>query len=659
MSQACEGDQEARRTITTTETTVPTFSIASKKGYGQINGVTVVILVDTGTPATVLSEEVWNRARVDGAELEPVAGVGLVGVQGSPLQLHGSAQVQLQLEGETFLGKMIVADSLMSDVILGRDFLKTHQCTVELSKNRDVLRFKELGMVITFSDSVDNPEISSLNVVLESTLQVPPHSEIEIIRRVPQAASNKTWMVGSRKQGRCACMMARAVVKPDGVGVPLRLLNLRDEAITIPKGITIAEIERIPDDAVATVTSPQERVSETTSDHRSTLWGMVDKVDDRLSQEEKEQLYALLLDYSDIFAQRSDDYGRTGRIQHRIDTGDSQPIRQQAWRIPSFKKDEARRLIKEMLDKDVIQPSGSPWASPVVLVKKEDGSTRFCVDYRRVNAVTRKDAYPLPRVDETLDTLAGSKWFSTLDLISGYWQVEVSPGDREKTAFTTPSGLYEFKVMPFGLCNAPATFQWPMDMVLAGMQWESCLVYLDDVIIVGKTFQDHLRNLREVFQRLREAGLKLKPTNCDFCSLQVEFLGHIVSAEGVRTDPSKTEKVAQWPVPTSRKEIQQFLGLANYYRRFVKDFATIAKPLHRLTEKTAKFEWTDECQAAFKEIRRRLVTAPILAFPDYTRPFILDTDASDTGIGAVLSQVQKDERERVIAYASRVLTKPE
>ena len=510
MSQACEGDQEARRTITTTETTIPTFSIASKKGFvlnGQINGVTVAILVDTGAAATVLSKEVWNRVRADGAELEPVAaGVGLVGVQGSPLQHHGSAQVQLQLEGETFPVKVIVADSLMSDVILGRDFLKTHQCTVELSKNKDVLHFKELGMVITLNDSVDNPEISSLNVVLESTLQVPPHSEIETVGRVPQAASNKTWMVESSKQGRCACMVARAVVKPDGVGVPLRLLNLRDEAITIPKGTTIAEIERIPDDAVATVTSPQERVSETTSDHRSTLWGMVDKVDDRLSREE-EQLYALLLDYSDIFAQRSDDYGRTGRIQHRIDTGDSQPIRQQAQRIPSFKKDEARRLIKEMLDKDVIQPSGSPWASPVVLVKKKDGSTRFCVDYRRVNAVTRKDAYPLLRVDETLDTLAGSKWFSTLDLISGYWQVEVSPGDREKTAFTTPSGLYEFKVMPFGLCNAPATFQRLMDMVLAGMQWESCLVYLDDVIIVGKTFQDHLRNLKEVFQRLREQGL--------------------------------------------------------------------------------------------------------------------------------------------------------
>ena len=235
----------------------------------------------------------------------------------------------------------------------------------------------------------------------------------------------------------------------------------------------------------------------------------------------------------------------------------------------------------------------------------------------------------------------------------------MSPEDREKTAFTTPSGLFEFKVMPFGLCNAPATFQRLMDMVLVGMQWKNCLVYLDDVIIVGKTFQDHMHNLREVFRRLREAGLTLKPTKCNFCSVQVEFLGHIVSADEVRTDPSKTEKVAQWPVPTNRKEIQQFLGLANYYRRFVKDFTTIAKPLHSLTEKTAKFEWTSKCQTAFEELRHRLITAPVLAFPDYEREFILDTDASDTGIGAVLSRVQEDGSERVIAYASRVLTKPE
>ena len=277
----------------------------------------------------------------------------------------------------------------------------------------------------------------------------------------------------------------------------------------------------------------------------------------------------------------------------------------------------------------------------------------------RVNAVTQKDAYALPRVDDTLDTLAGAKWFSALDLLSGYWQVEMAGEDQEKTAFCTPEGLFEFSVMPFGLCNAPATFQRLMDMVLTGLQWDSCLVYLDNILIVGKTFSKHLHNLRDVFGRLRGAGLKLQPRKCGFCLPVVGFLGHIVSATGVSTDPSKTEKVAEWPVPSTKREVQQFLGLANYYRKFVQDFASLAKPLHRLSEKNVWFSWTPDCQKAFELLRQKLVSSPILAFPDYSREFILDTDASDIGLGAVLSQIQDDGTERVVAYASRVLTKPE
>lgn len=291
MSQACEGKQEARETSILTEATIPTFSIGSKKGFvleGQINAVNVSILVDTGAAATVLSKEVWDRVNTAGAELEPVGvGVALVGVQGSPLHLHGSTQQQLQLQGETFPVKMIVADALMSDVILGRDFLRTHGCIVELSKNRDVLHFKERGMMVTLSDSTDKPYVSCINVVLENTIQMPPHSEIETTGRVPPTTPNEIWMVENSKQERNACMVARAIVKPEGVHVPLRLLNLRDETITIPKGTKIAEMERIPDDAI-TVASTQESVSETSTDHHSTLWEMVDKVDDKLNQNEKE-----------------------------------------------------------------------------------------------------------------------------------------------------------------------------------------------------------------------------------------------------------------------------------------------------------------------------------------------------------------------------------
>ena len=213
--------------------------------------------------------------------------------------------------------------------------------------------------------------------------------------------------------------------------------------------------------------------------------------------------------------------------------------------------------------------------------------------------------------------------------------------------------------MPFGLCNAPATFQRLIELVLAGLQCTSCLIYLDDVIVVGNTFEEHLAHLGNVFQRIRGANLKLQPAKCSLCPEEVKFLGHIISREGVATDPAKTEKVAMWSTPTNRKEVQRFLGLASYYRRFVKDFVSVAKPLHQLIEKNREFIWTDQCQEAFEQLRQKLVSAPVLSFPDFSKPFVLETDASDTGIGSVLSQIQDDGTERVIAYASRVLSKPE
>lgn len=449
-------------------------------------------------------------------------------------------------------------------------------------------------------------------------------------------------------------------MSPESGEIPIRILNPRTEPIELCKGKTIAVMEPIVQDQLPETVSSVGEKPKVSDKKQSQLWQMVSEIGTTLTEDERQQLYAVLVEYADIFAEEPDDLGRTDKIKHSVNTGDAPPIRQPVRRIPPFRRDEARRLLAEMLKKDVIQKSSSPWASPIVLVGKKDGSIRFCVDYRKVNGVTRKDAYPLPRVDDTLDTLSGSKWFSTLDLISGYWQVEVEEKDREKTAFCTPDGLFEFKVMPFGLCNAPATFQRLMDMVLAGLQWTNCLVYIDDIIVIGKTFLQHVQNLIQVFERLREAGLKLQPKKCCLCSQQVEFLGHIVSPEGVSTDPKKIEKVANWPVPSSKRQVQQFLGLANYYRRFVEDFAKIARPLHRLTEKTAEFKWDTDCQTAFEQIRLRLISAPILAFPDLERPFTLDTDASDAGIGAVLSQRDdEDGSERVVAYASKSLSRAE
>ena len=234
----------------------------------------------------------------------------------------------------------------------------------------------------------------------------------------------------------------------------------------------------------------------------------------------------------------------------------------------------------------------------------------------------------------------------------------MDPNDREKSAFVTHQGLYEFNVMPFGLCNAPSTFQRLMEYVLAGLQWSTCLIYLDDIIIYGRHFEEHLTRLREVFVRLRDAGLKLKPRKCYFLRREVEYLGHVISENGVSTDPAKVERIIKWPAPKNVRELRSFLGLASYYRRFIKNFATIAAPLHRLTEKNKPFYWNESCQEAFLDLKRQLTNPPILAYPRFEEKFILDTDASDAGIGSVLSQFQ-DGNERVIGYGSRTLTKPE
>ena len=317
-------------------------------------------------------------------------------------------------------------------------------------------------------------------------------------------------------------------------------------------------------------------------------------------------------------------------------------------------RDTVDQLVQEMLERNVIRPSQSPWASPIVLVKKKDGTLRFCVDYRRLNAVTKLDVFPLPRIDDTLDLLSQTKYFTTLDLASGYWQVEMCESDREKTAFTTYSGLYEFNVMPFGLCNAPATFQRLMELVLTGLTQKSCMVYIDDILVFRKTFEEHLIHLRQVFDRLRRVGLRLKPKKCSFVRDRVEYLGHVVSENGVEVDPVKTRAVHNFPQPHDLKSLRSFLGLASYYRRYVPNFSKVAGPLHILTRKETPFDWSPSCQEAFDQLKQLLTKALVLAFPNFAKDFRLETDASGAGLGAVLSQ-ELEGKIRPVAYASRTL----
>ncbi len=293
---------------------------------------------------------------------------------------------------------------------------------------------------------------------------------------------------------------------------------------------------------------------------------------------EQEELAGAIYEYKDVFSSGPKDMGRTDLVTHTIDPGENRPIHLPPRHLPITKQDVEQAEVQKMLDQGVIEPCQSRWASPVVLVTKKDGSIRFCVDYHKLNDVTHKDAYPLPRIDDTLDTLWGSQYFSTLNLYSGYWQVKMDPADIDKTAFVTRQGLFRFTVMPFGLCNAPATFERLMELVLSGLNWKMCLIYLEDVIVYGGNFYDLLDRLKTVWQRIREANLKLKPSKCCLMHDRVPFLRHYVSRDGVEVDPMKTTAVQNWPTPGSVKDVRAFLGLASYYRRYIPNFASVATP---------------------------------------------------------------------------------
>ena len=414
------------------------------------------------------------------------------------------------------------------------------------------------------------------------------------------------------------------------------------------------------------VSSPQpevRRIGEASADwRRQKLLEMVGSPE-ALSDSQVQELHELLGGHHNAFCLEELERGETDILGMDIATGEARPVKQPARRMPFAVRQEVARQLHEMQRAGVIQPSSSPWASPVVMVRKRDGSHRFCVDYRQLNAVTKADTFPLPRIDDLLDQLGASRYFSSIDLASGYWQIRMHAESVEKTAFVTPHGLYEFRVMPFGLTNAPAVFQRLMERVLAGLNPEEgpnfVVVYIDDVLIFSRSLEEHFQHLRMVLRRIEEAGLKLKPSKCQFLRREVEYLGHLITPEGLQTNPRLVTAVKEFARPRNLQQLRRFVGLSSYYRRFIQGFSQIAQPLHALTRKGAEFRWTEECEQAMITLKARLISAPVLAYPSFDRPFVLETDASIVGLGAVLSQPQDDGQLHPVAYASRSLSAAE
>jgi hypothetical protein len=363
----------------------------------------------------------------------------------------------------------------------------------------------------------------------------------------------------------------------------------------------------------------------------------------KLSEEQHQKFRDFMEQYQNLFAWNPNDFGQTSVVTHKIDTGNATSIGQRFYRTSYQNQLFIKEEIQRLLDARLIVPPKSQWTSPVVVVEKKNGKKRLCVNYRKLNNVTKRDLYPLPKIDDMLKTLSGCQWFSSLDLASGFWQVKLSPQDREKSMFITCFRTYEFTVMPFGLCNAPATFQHLMDTVLWDILWQFVVVYIDDINVGSKTFDKHLLHLEQVFLRLEQARLKLSLKKCFFFKDKIPFLGYVVSRKGIHTDPEKLRTIKEFPVPKDLTQLQGFIALASYYRKFVKGFSSIAEPLNRLLKKNTLYIWSKDQHDAFEKLKTCLMTPPILVYPNFGKPFILYTDASTFALGAILSQKNKDK----------------
>lgn len=632
---------------------------------GQIEGALVIWKIDTGAKSTFISKNTYDMM-VDKPALHPVGG-NYVAANGQKLDCLGKAKMILTFHNQVFEHEVVVGG--VSCNLIGEDFISTYRCVWDHDEASFIIKGSRIPL-----EGGDVSNRPGRVIALENMLVSAGHEAI-IKSGVTNRAgiTEESSLIGILTPERpflekYGLAIARTLVDAANDVVYTRVFNPGPNDVVVYKHTHMAlftpvsrightfNLNKSKDPVLQVNVAPISNMAATIPEH---LNAVLERGCSHLNEEQKIKFKNFLLKNQECFA-KPGEVGRTHLGTHKIKLKDETPIREPPRRIPLYKRQALEEEIEKLEQRGLIEKSSSPWSSQTVMVQKKDGTWRMCIDYRKLNEKTIKDAYPLTRIDENLDALDGAEWYTSLDLDMAYHQVPMEEPDKEKTAFATPrGGLYQFTTMPFGLCNAASTFERIIEKALAGLQWQIAVLYLDDIVVFGKSFDDHFVNLEKVLSRLSEAGLKLKPKKCHFLQKEISFLGHIVSKSGIKTDPEKIKAVKSMPRPNTVTQMRSFLGLTSYYRKFIKDYSKIAKPLFDLTKKEKTFNWEEACETAFKDLKLKLITAPILAYPRAEgSEFILDTDASAYAIGAVLSQVQ-DGKERVIAYGSRSLDKPE
>jgi hypothetical protein len=613
------------------------------------------LLVDSGAQVTMISKEIYDSLAPSYRPPLTSCKHPINAANGGQITTYGQATFSISIAKHSFSVEIVVADMGGLPGVLGMDFLSQNDAVLHCRTGK-----MEIGNRVIKCNG-RHPEEGG-QVALTEAVKLPPgHVCFVTVTITRWGGSQRLYDVIEPISEVCnqdGILMPRGVIKRSCNSCTLQLTNIGGNERVLPGGLLLAYLD--PVDSVhsrpkyaepMTVASAGVERALQLPDH---LKPLVDSAVD-LNEAQQNSVSNLLMDFQHCFEGGDYGLGKTTLVKHKIETGDHAPIKIPPRRLGWAQRRALNEEVDKMLEKGVIEPSDSPWSSPPVLVKKKDGTFRFCVDYRKINSISRRDAFPLPRIDDCLDCLAGSKWFCTLDLSAGYWQIAMEDQDRPKTAFSTPRGHYQFKVLPFGVCNGPATLERLMELVLRGLSNEDCLCYMDDVVLSGSTFEQTMTTLKDVLNRLSAAGLRLKPSKCELFRTEVAFLGHLVGREGVRPDPRKIEVISNWPVPVNLSELRSFLGFASYYRKYIPNFSHKATSLNSLTQKGVPYVWTAQCQGAFETLRNALISAPILALPREGCQVILDTDASDTSIGGVLSQII-DGQEKVIAYASKTLS---
>lgn len=570
-----------------------------------------IALIDTGAQVSLVREEALKPGKV---EVIHCRNESISGITGQLIKVKGMKNLCIN-ETEVFPFRVLESLPRNLDIILGQDWLKSNGYVISKQvvlapHSETVCRFQTRERGVRFIEHENiQPGVYSATCLTEC------------------------------KENYFNCL----------------LVNMTDEAKVIYAKPMLKKPPSLKCEGGSTIMSQGDRLKLL---QESLRLGHV--------TEGRQKIIDICYEFNDIFRLPGDKLTAVSATTHKIPTPTipkGRAITLKNYRLAEAHKDEIDRQIKQMLEDDIIQPSNSEWNFPLIVVpKKMDASGkkkwRICIDFRRLNDLTVGDSYPLPNIQDILDKIGKARYFSALDCASGYLQVPIEQEDRCKTAFSTANGHFEYKRMPFGLKAAPATYQRMMNCILRESIGDRCWVYVDDVLVVGNTLSLHNQKLREVFMQMRKFNIQVEPDKCEFLKPELNYLGHVITANGVKPDPQKIKSVEDFPLPKNQKDVKAFLGLCGYYRKFIHNFSSIAKPLNELLKKNVDWKWTDRCEESFQNLKEKLTKAPLLKYPDFTQPFVLTTDASGYAIAGILSQ-GKIGQDQPIAYASRTLNNAE